>query len=299
MIPSAFFPAKILLFGEYSILKGSAALAVPFFEKKGQLRYACIAGQRSPEAQESQQSLIRLFNYLNAVKEQLEALGTFDWVQFRNDLISGLFFDSDIPEGYGLGSSAALSAAVFDSYFSKEKKSDPAEIIESLALIESCFHQKSSGIDPLVSYFSEAIYVENKIPHKIPFRLEWLSGQMSVCLLDSDQPGSTKTQEWMSQSQILPDELLILTNRIINQLLVNETDTLWQDLIQLSQFQLKYFSSLFPKKVLELALVGLESGDYLIKLCGSGGGGFFLVFGKTPNQIPLPVVKSGLKVSSL
>ena len=56
-----------------------------------------------------------------------------------------LFFNSTVPAGYGLGSSAALTAAVFDSYTSVKKHSDLEDILEQLARMEDFFHKKSSG----------------------------------------------------------------------------------------------------------------------------------------------------------
>ena len=73
----------------------------------------------------------------------------------------GLYFDSSIPQGYGVGSSGALVAAIYDKY-----ASDKITVLENLtrdkllklksifSMMESFFHGKSSGLDPLNSYLS-------------------------------------------------------------------------------------------------------------------------------------------------
>jgi len=97
-----------LLFGEYVIIQGSSALAIPFKGHSG-----------SFATQKQQYNLDDFFNHLRSLK--IEEL-TFDDELLSNDQTNGFNYISDIPVGYGLGSSGALSAAVFDRYFKKEQK---------------------------------------------------------------------------------------------------------------------------------------------------------------------------------
>ena len=46
---------------------------------------------------------------------------------FRNDVNSGMYFDSSIPQGYGVGSSGALVAAIYDKY-----AADKITVLENL-----------------------------------------------------------------------------------------------------------------------------------------------------------------------
>ena len=55
------FYAKILLFGEYGIIKDSKGLAIPFSSYKGALKSST---NLSGEAQKSNQNLIKLYDYL-------------------------------------------------------------------------------------------------------------------------------------------------------------------------------------------------------------------------------------------
>jgi mevalonate kinase len=45
-----------------------------------------------------------------------------------------------------------------------------------------------------------------------------------------------------------------------------------------SQMQLKLFRPMIPKSIQLLFEEGITNNDYLLKLCGSGGGGFMLGF---------------------
>jgi mevalonate kinase len=43
-------------------------------------------------------------------------LVTFDLAELKSDVETGMYFDSSIPQGYGVGSSGALVAAIYDRY---------------------------------------------------------------------------------------------------------------------------------------------------------------------------------------
>ena len=99
------FYSKILLFGEYGIIKNAKGLSIPYNFYKGALK---ISDTKNDEAQASNRKLSEFADYL----EQIDpTLVTFNTKQLREDLVS-LYFDSSIPQGYGIGSSGALVAAV-------------------------------------------------------------------------------------------------------------------------------------------------------------------------------------------
>jgi len=130
------FSSKLLLFGEYSVIIGRRALAIPLSSFRGMWKF----GEGDPK---------ELFLF----SEFLEKSGDFDFLDvqsFKRDLEKGLFFDSDIPLGYGMGSSGALVAGVFFRYASKTEI-EPARLKILLGKMENFFHGSSSGLDPLVS----------------------------------------------------------------------------------------------------------------------------------------------------
>ena len=101
------FYSKILLFGEYGIIEDSKGLSIPYNFYKGALK---IPKKITASSKSSNKILIGFSEYLNSKKLKL------DLHKFRSDLDKGLYFDSSIPKGYGIGSSGALVAAIYDQY---------------------------------------------------------------------------------------------------------------------------------------------------------------------------------------
>lgn len=299
MIPSARYPAKLLLFGEYSVLRASDALACPLHFLSGALKYACVAGKDGLKTQKSQQSLIQLSVHLEKIKTKLSADESFDSNRFRNDLISGLIFESDIPEKYGIGSSGALVAAVYSSYFDQRKEKPLNQILESLKLLESFYHNYSSGIDPLVSFLSKSVLIKNTEPVIVPFNLNWLNENFGLYLIDTGQSSSTKEKNNKAFLDKISKDYIQLNNKIIDKVISRNPQNLFSDLLGLCSTQHTIFEHLFPENILQLCRRGTSSSEYGIKLCGSGGGGYFLLFSSKPKHIPDEIIDSGLSIIPL
>ena len=107
------FYSKILLFGEYGIIKDSKGLSIPYNFYKGAL---IIPKQQTAQTQESNKHLEAFCTYLGQIEAGKQPLTRFDLSQMRADLALGMYFDSSIPQGYGVGSSGALVAAIYDRY---------------------------------------------------------------------------------------------------------------------------------------------------------------------------------------
>ena len=160
------FYSKILLFGEYGIIKDSKGLSIPYNFYKGAL---IIPQQQTPETLQSNKHLKAFCAYLGQIEEEGQSLTRFNLSQMHDDLAQGMYFDSSIPQGYGVGSSGALVAAIYDRY-----AIDKITILENLtreklltlksafAQMESFFHGKSSGLDPLNSYLSLPILINSQ-----------------------------------------------------------------------------------------------------------------------------------------
>ena len=97
-------PGKLLLFGEYTILAGGQALALPLPNFSGHW----AKGQTAKPF-----DLRPFLDYLDRLQQEEQLLTPLRLDQFRQDLAAGLFFRSTIPAGYGAGSSGALCAAVY------------------------------------------------------------------------------------------------------------------------------------------------------------------------------------------
>ena len=147
------FFAKILLFGEYGIIEDSKGLSIPYNFYRGALK---IPKNKSDQIIESNRILIDFAKYLKDIPLKIVV---FDWKKFNKDLSLNMYFDSSIPKGYGVGSSGALVASIYDKYalnkitvlenLTKEKLIKLKTIFSKM---ESFFHGKSSGLDPLNSY---------------------------------------------------------------------------------------------------------------------------------------------------
>ncbi|RZW53612.1 MAG: mevalonate kinase, partial [Flavobacteriaceae bacterium] len=104
------FYSKILLFGEYGIIKDSKGLSIPYNFYNGALK---MDGNTSDEALSSNEGLKAFVDHLRTIDGDLVS---FDFDTLQDHIDNGMYFDSSIPQGYGVGSSGALVAAIYDKY---------------------------------------------------------------------------------------------------------------------------------------------------------------------------------------
>ena len=284
------FYAKILLFGEYGIIKNSKALAIPYNEYKGGL---FIGDVKDTFVKNSNAKLEAFYHYLTKVQEQHPDILDLDLEQFEADLKKGLYFKSDIPEGYGVGSSGAVVAAVYERYAGHKitvlenlTRDKLLKLKEIFALMESHFHGKSSGLDPLNSYLSIPILIQSKQdiePTGIPAQNE---GKGAIFLIDSEQIGETGDMVSIFMEKMknegfrktLKTEFIKYTDACVNDFLHGNVKSLFGNLKHLSATVYRNFKPMIPTHMLDVWKKGIENDDYYLKLCGSGGGGYILGF---------------------
>jgi len=281
------FYAKILLFGEYGIIKDSKGLAIPYNSYQGAL---IISTDLSDKAKESNEKLRAFYLYLKGLNAAEIDLRLDD---LKNDIERSMYFDSSIPQGYGVGSSGALVAAIYDKY-----ANDKITVLENLtrdklmklktifSKMESFFHGKSSGLDPLNSYLSIPILINSKDSLEatgIPSQRE---GKGAVFLLDSETIGETQPMVNIFMNKMknegfrnmIDQDFARYTDRCIDDFLDGNVQSLFGNVKSLSKVVLKHFKPMIPKSFHQLWQYGIESNDYYLKLCGSGGGGYILGF---------------------
>jgi len=281
------FYAKILLFGEYGIIKDSKGLAIPFNAYRGGLK---SANNLTGEAQKSNTTLLKFYKYLAQLNQ--EGL-SFRLEELKNDLENGMYFDSSIPQGYGVGSSGALVASVYDKYATNKitvlenlTRDKLLSLKETFSIMESFFHGKSSGLDPLNSYLSLPILINSKTniePAGIPSQKE---GKGAVFLLDSEMIGETEPMVNIFMNKMknegfrkmLDEEFVTYTNACIDDFLRGNVKSLFGNVKQLSKIVLKNFKPMIPVAFHKVWEHGINTNDYYLKLCGSGGGGYILGF---------------------
>ena len=282
------FYSKILLFGEYGIIKDSKGLSIPYNFYNGALK---SDKNLSGSAKTSNETLANFLDYLRSMDTSLV---TFNLEAMDKDISNGMYFDSSIPQGYGVGSSGALVAAIYDKYahekitvlenLTREKLLTLKAIFSEM---ESFFHGKSSGLDPLNSYLSLPILINSKDHIEatgIPSQNA--SGKGAVFLLDSGIIGETApmVQIFMDKMKqegfrkMLKNQFIKHTDACVEDFLKGDLKSLFQNTKQLSKIVFNHFKPMIPKKFHQIWQAGIDSNSYYLKLCGSGGGGYILGF---------------------
>ncbi len=285
------FYSKILLFGEYGIIKDSKGLSIPYNFYKGALK---TTDTPSESAKKSTKNLLKFSNYLKQLEQESTSLAVFNIKALQADIAKGMYFDSSIPQGYGVGSSGALVASIYDKY-AQEKitvlenltREKLIQLKNIFSQMESFFHGKSSGLDPLNSYLSLPILInstDNIEPAGLPS--QQTTGKGAVFLLDSGIIGETAPMveifmEKMKQEgfrSMLKTQFIKHTDACVEDFLKGNVSSLFDNVKQLSKVVLQNFKPMIPAQFHDLWKKGIETNDYYLKLCGSGGGGYILGF---------------------
>lgn len=260
------FNAKILLFGEHLVNLGSDALSIPYEKFSGKLI--------KTDSLDS-----RLNPFLDFLKSS-----QFDFLDnTKLSKVSGLEFSSNIPEGYGCGSSGAIVSACY-AHFRTDDVNDSKVLKNRFSMMEAFYHGKSSGTDPLISYFNSPIkFNADSNIQKLP-ELNFTLEEYSLILVDSGHSREGKKYiKWFMNNcedeefkSILTKELLPASQTCISTLLKNDEDNFKNSFEIISRFQLEHMDKMIPEHMKKLWIKGFESGKLYLKVCGAGGGGFFI-----------------------
>ena len=253
------FYSKILLFGEYGIIKNSKGLAIPYNFYKGTLKMLSdVQDGKETTAKKSNEALREFASYLQTLTEEENPIVRFNIEKLNADIAAGMYFDSSIPQGYGVGSSGALVAAIYSEY-----AIDPISAMDNLTRekllqlkaifgrMESFFHGTSSGLDPLNSYLSLPILINSHdhieptgIPSPTP------NGKGAVFLLDSGVIGETapmvrifmENMKNEAFQKMLKEEFIKYTDACIDDFLKGRFKSLFANIKSLSGIVLNHFS---------------------------------------------------------
>ncbi len=289
---NSLFYAKILLFGEYGLIENSKGLTVPYDFYNGILKYNSIQNSISKKSNED---LLTYFNFLeNVTVNKLDKI--LDFLSLKKDIKDGLHFDSTIPQGYGIGSSGALVAAIYNKYafnkifiekdnFNKEKLNELKNIFSTM---ESFFHGKSSGIDPLICYLNIPLIINSKNDIDFFSLNPSNNGSGAIFLIDSKQVGKTAPMIEFFFNKLknegfrttLKNEFIKYNNSCVDAFSKGELNKLFLNLKELSSWVFLNLKPMIPEKMYKLWMQGIETNLYYLKLCGSGNGGFILGFTK-------------------
>lgn len=305
------FTSKLLLFGEYGLLYGADALAVPFPKFEGSLMFAAEA--KDVNILNSQSEIQQFVSTFDAANINVKMRFPLQIELLRNDLKQGISFESNIPVRYGLGSSGALCAAIFERYstFQKNKNEiNDNEILQILkkdfSLLESSFHGRSSGIDPLVSFLNRPVLLS---PKKIQLpEIKIRENDFSVFLVDTKIKSSTaplvslfnKKMENPKFKNRFQNDFLPANNAAIQAFLKGNKQELFDQLEQISAFQSEHFSEMIPESFKDF-FKNSAKNNTPVKLLGSGGGGFLLAFAENENVLPgeYPIIRGAIYIRLL
>lgn len=272
------------------MIENSQGLVVPYSFYKGTLKFSDLS---SDFEKNSNRHLLKYADFLENL--QLPSHFKLNIKEFKNDISSGLYFDSNIPQGYGVGSSGALVAAIFDKYSKKKlnpdviSKDDLKQLKAVFGEMESYFHGKSSGMDPLICYMNLPILIENKENlDKVALPGNTKEGKGAIFLIDSGIAGETgpmiqiffekmKTEGFR---KTLKEEFIRYNNACIDAFLKKEMSPFFRNLKKLSVWAYDHFKPMIPENLYNAWKKGLDTNAYYLKLCGSGGGGYILGFTK-------------------
>ncbi len=291
MIKESLYYAKILLFGEYGIIEDAMGLSIPYSHYKATFSF------ESPESDKARKSNGHLRNYLNFLRGQ-EKEGTLptplNLNAFEADINNGMFFDSSIPQGFGVGSSGALVAATYARYALEKIDSGdnlaPGDIVKLkgiLGQLEAYFHGRSSGMDPLICYLKIPILINSKTDlGKVNLPAEQLEGAGAIFLLNTGKPGETQPLVNLFLERLkhegfrsmIRNEFVKYNDECIKAFVKGDVKPLFRNLRKLSQLALDNFKPMIPDLFHALWKQGIDTRAYYLKLCGSGGGGYILGF---------------------
>ena len=270
--------SKVILFGEYSMIFDATALMVPL--KRFSAHWQFADDSNANRAVASNGSLRKFCQYLSndAFLSQL-----VDVKRFENDLDNGLFLPSNVPTGYGLGSSGTLVAAVFDRY-ALQRIADMMELKRIFGLMESFFHGSSSGIDPLQCFLGKPFKIS---PEKGVESLDdaFLKKSIHIFLIDTKIKSNTKplveyfkqqrqNEDYLSRFQ---QEYVPQVKSCIDSMLTSKVEVFFKSLKQLTKGQLEFLRPMITDNTMDLFTADYDF-HFGVKISGSGGGGYVLGF---------------------
>ena len=188
-----------------------------------------------------------------------------------------------------------MVAALYERYVEEGKSApySPTSLLDipnlkrDLAILESWFHGTSSGLDPLICYMRQPLLIKEDqsiLPIGIP-RYN-LTSDDAIFLINSGK--SVKTAPLVDQfikdcenpefKNRIINEYIPLNNGCIQSLIDADIETFEKKVRTLSLFQATYFNGMIPSTLEMEWMFGITTGKFMLKLCGSGGGGFILGF---------------------
>jgi mevalonate kinase len=158
--------------------------------------------------------------------------------------------------------------------------------------MESFFHGNSSGIDPLTSYLAQPVLVQQK--HRVSLvNIPVHPRGPVVFLVDTGLPRQTgpMVQWFLAQNngevfnKYLTRYLLPAHEKMVSGWINGDLEAFWPALRTVSEIQFHHFTPMVPDSMRDLWAAGLDGRDFVLKICGAGGGGYLLGFAADADTI--------------
>lgn len=267
MSSSHHYSAKLLLAGEYAVIKSGKALGVPLPEY-----FAHWVLDSEPDES--------LMDWVQFLSQLPEANKWFHLSSMRREVENGWQLHSNIPMGCGLGSSGAVVAAFWDRY-SKDLILGPDQLKKVFSMMESYFHGSSSGLDPLIIYSRRPVMVGHSQVSLLDKTIALGSPEYQIRLVDSGLP--RKTQQWVSlfEKKMSEEEFskafygnFLPSSSALVDAFISDLDgkIIREHWLRVSEFQKSNMAEFIPAALQEDWI----TANHAYKICGAGGGGYFL-----------------------
>jgi mevalonate kinase len=116
--------------------------------------------------------------------------------------------------------------------------------------------------------------------------------------------GTEKLMKEFLSLQDLPEfrkvylsDYLPAVNNLYREIILSNQAVIKSLIKSISAFQLKYFLRMIPEAVRQFWTEGIQSEEYFMKLCGSGGGGYLLVYSE--KELNLLKKRLGQEISGI
>jgi len=227
----------------------------------------------------SNMSLQSFADYLSTDNELKNII---DFQRLNHNLYYGLFLSSNVPSGYGLGSSGTLVAAVYDGY-AKQKTDDLLQLKTLFGKMESYFHGSSSGIDPLQCYLGKPFKITPKGVELLSD--DFLKKDIHICLIDTKIKSNTKPlvdhfkqqREDAAFLSCFQSEYVPCVTACIDAMIEGDKELFFNSLKQLTKGQLEFLRPMITDNSMDLFTTDFDF-NFGVKISGSGGGGYVLGF---------------------
>jgi mevalonate kinase len=270
--------AKIILFGEHSVVYGRPAIAVPVREVRATVSVENTVPGSGIVIHAT--DIGRTIDVRNASPDEplsLTVRNTLAYLEHDTKLDIALTIHSTIPVASGLGSGAAVATAIvraLSAYLGQPL--DAAAASDLVYETEKCFHGTPSGVDNTVVAFEKPVYfrkghaIETFVVKK-PF---WIAvADTGLPSLTAQSVGDVRAawQREPARYNAIFDRIGALVNQARQAIEIGETETLGARMNE-NQRLLRELDVSSPELEI-LITAALQAGAVGAKLSGGGRGG--------------------------